>query len=121
MWVVDSPSPSSSGPPTPAATPAVLHNPLHSPAFQASPPFTPSSTSPSVSASALPGTHMSGRLSGVVSLTDILNLFARASGLNPSDPSETRRHRRRSSSASFVRGSLDSRRSESVEGGRVPR
>jgi hypothetical protein len=34
---------------------------------------------------------MSGRLSGVVSLTDILNLFARASGLQPSDPEEARR------------------------------
>lgn len=50
---------------------------------------------------------MSGRLTGVVSLTDILNLFAKASGLSPHDPNETRRQRRRSSSASFRR-SMDS-------------
>ncbi|MCJ1250051.1 cell separation during budding [Trapelia coarctata] len=116
MWVVDSPSPSSSAPATPATQPAVLYNPLHSPSFpQASPPFSHSAASPSISAAALPGAHMSGRLSGVVSLTDVLNLFARASGLNPNDPSETRRHRRRSSSASLVRGSLDSARSSSVD------
>ncbi|MCJ1226343.1 cell separation during budding [Toensbergia leucococca] len=116
MWVVDSPSPSSSGPPTPAAQPAVLHPPHHSSSLpQASPPFFPVSSSPSVSASALPGAYMSGRLSGVVSLTDILNLFARASGLHPTDPNETRRQRRRSSSSSMVRGSLDSARSSSVD------
>lgn len=50
---------------------------------------------------------MSGRLSGVVSLTDVLNLFARASGLHPGDPEETRRRRRQSSSSS-VRPSIDS-------------
>jgi hypothetical protein len=43
---------------------------------------------------------MSGKLSGVVSLTDILNLFARASGLHPGDLEEARRMRRRSSSGS---------------------
>ncbi len=61
---------------------------------------------------------MSGRLSGVVSLTDILNLFARASGLHPTDPDEARRNRRGSSSSSRsaagvsgLRGSEDSLRS----------
>ena len=69
---------------------------------------------------------MSGRLSGVVSLTDILNLFARASGLQPSDPEEARRARRGSSASSrsgvsgrgvFTeqRGSLDSARSSVVD------
>jgi len=58
--------------------------------------------------------NLSGRLSGVVSLTDILNLFARASGLNPHDPSELRQMRRRSSSASNTRRSIGSERSESV-------
>ncbi len=48
---------------------------------------------------------MSGRLSGVVSLTDILNLFAKASGLHPQDPEERRRQRRRSSSVSLGRSS----------------
>lgn len=58
---------------------------------------------------------MSGRLSGVVSLTDILNLFARASGLHPTNPEEARRQRRGSSSSarsgvgiSGFRGSEDS-------------
>ena len=65
----------------------------------------------------MPGQHMSGRLSGVVSLTDILNLFARASGLHPTDPEEARRKRRGSSSSSKsgVRGSLDSARSSVVD------
>lgn len=56
---------------------------------------------------------MSGRLNGVISLTDILNLYAKTSGLNPHDPDEARRARRRSSSSS-VRRSMDSGRSESV-------
>ena len=58
---------------------------------------------------------MSGRLSGVVSLTDVLNLFALASGLHPTDPNDMRRQRRRSSSSSMVRGSLDSARSSSLD------
>ena len=122
MWIVDSPSPSSSGPPTPSIPSAVLHNPLHGTAApQATPSFISVSASPSVSAASLPGASMSGRLSGVVSLTDVLNLFARASGLNPNDPAETRRHRRRSSSSSLVRGSLDSARSSSVDVSKIMR
>ena len=154
MWVVDSPSPGGSGPPTPSSlpgsgnmsasmatylpapsptygghqsshavghppqspSPILMSHPIHPPPAlsgppQATPPFQPSSTTPSISAASLPGQHMSGRLSGVVSLTDVLNLFARASGLNPNDPNMTRRRRRRSSSSSFVRGSLESLRS----------
>lgn len=65
--------------------------------------------SASIPAAALPGAHLSGRLTGVISLTDILNLFARSSGLNPADPGEQRAMRRRSSSAS-VRPSLDGER-----------
>ncbi|MCJ1393419.1 cell separation during budding [Xylographa bjoerkii] len=122
MWVVDSPSPSSSGPPTPSIPSAVSHNPLHAASTpQATPSFISVSASPSVSASSLPGASMSGRLSGVVSLTDVLNLFARASGLNPNDPAETRRRRRRSSSSSLVRGSLDSARSSSVDVSKILR
>ncbi|CAK7201880.1 cell separation during budding [Sporothrix eucalyptigena] len=69
-----------------------------------------------VPASALPGAHLSGRLTGVVSLTDILNLFAKTTGLRPSDPADIRARRRRSSSSSLrpsldgVRTSMDSRR-----------
>ena len=65
----------------------------------------------------MPGQHMSGRLSGVISLTDILNLFAKASGLHPTDPEEARRRRRGSSSSSRsgIRGSLDSARSSVVD------
>lgn len=62
----------------------------------------------SIPASALDGTRLSGRLVGVVSLTDILNLHARASGLSPADPAESRSRRRRSSSSSLsVRRSGD--------------
>lgn len=88
-----------------------------SPLPLSTPLFTPSA---SVPAAALPGAHLSGRLTAVVSLTDILNLFARSSGLNPRDPSDQRDRRRRSSSSSVrpsldgdrgsVRGSLDFRR-----------
>lgn len=124
MWIVESPSPSSSGPPTPASQPAVLvpppaltgihMQPLPSSTLQSpSPPFavTPS---PSISAASLPGLRMSGKLSGVVSLTDVLNICARASGLSPNDPNETRKQRRRSSSSS-MRPSLDSGRSSSAD------
>ncbi|KZF18876.1 hypothetical protein L228DRAFT_251740 [Xylona heveae TC161] len=107
MWVVDAPSPASSGPPTPAFQPAVLVPP-------SGVSLPTSSTAPSVSAAAMPGARMSGRLSGVVSITDILNLYARASGLNPNDPNETRKSRRRSSSSS-MRVSLDSGRSASID------
>jgi CBS domain-containing protein len=114
MWIVDEPSPSSSGPPTPALTPATLApppGPLSGGHSSTVPtpivtPHTPQNPGNSTLTSAAMPT-MSGRLTGVVSLTDILNLFARASGLNPHDPNETRRHRRRSSSASFRR-SMDS-------------
>ncbi|KAK4156831.1 hypothetical protein C8A00DRAFT_40737 [Chaetomidium leptoderma] len=121
MWVVESASPSPSAPATP------LLQPSH-PAGVASPPPTSSVIIPppantqappsplpnqtfttSVIPSGLPGARLSGRLTGVVSMTDILNLFAKSSGLRPSDPSEQRARRRRSSSSS-VRPSLDSAR-----------
>lgn len=153
MWVVESASPSPSAPATPllgpvsgaavtttttttsgatattsdSASPSVSTiYPLQSSAppsplpLSTTPTFSPSS---SVPAAALPGAHLSGRLTGVISLTDILNLFARSSGLHPSDPGEQRARRRRSSSSSIrpsldgggrdggsVRGSLDVRR-----------
>ncbi|KAK3320052.1 hypothetical protein B0T19DRAFT_451398 [Cercophora scortea] len=138
MWVAESASPSPSAPATPLlqprdpvvtpAAPAVV--PLGSGLGGASSPPPPGPTiiipapsgttsipqSPissqgfgSVPSSALPGSGLSGRLTGVVSLTDILNLFARSSGLRPSDPSEQRARRRRSSSSS-VRPSLDNGR-----------
>ncbi|PLN81287.1 CBS domain protein [Aspergillus taichungensis] len=63
---------------------------------------------PSAPASILPGGRLSGSLVGVVSLTDILHLYARASGLSPLNPAETRsRHRRSSSSSVSVRRSGD--------------
>lgn len=125
MWIVDAPSPSSSVPPSPA--PGVFHAPPFStgsmshgpPSAGLTPqrdrsgsegvggPMSPlpgssinSGHGGSVSAGQLPGAAMSGRLSGVVSLTDVLNVLARASGLSPGDPDETRRRRRRSSSSS---------------------
>jgi CBS domain-containing protein len=106
MWIVEGSSPSPSAPATPATTPAVLVPPYGS--FPASPALT--STFPVVSGA----TGISGRLTGVISLTDILNLFARQSGLHPSDPNDQRQRRRRSSSSSlrptmdFARGSRSS-------------
>ncbi|KAJ5020720.1 CBS-domain Sds23p [Bipolaris maydis] len=128
MWVVDAPSPASSGPSTPAITPAIVVPPspiTPLPGLAGPTPVTSTApthlaatgaVAPSISASAIsamPGASLSGRLSGVISLTDILNLFARASGLNPHDPDEARRARRRSSSSS-MRRSMDSSRSESI-------
>lgn len=128
MWVVDSPSPASSGPGTPATTPSVLVPPspyvppgtagvpgpqFFQPTYAPSAPHPIQHAAPSVSASALPGASMSGHLTGVVSLTDVLNLFAKASGLNPVAPGEMRKHRRRSSSSS-MRRSEESGRSESL-------
>jgi CBS domain-containing protein len=98
MWVVEGSSPSPSAPATPAITPTVLVPPHGS--SPASPALLPAF--PIVSSK----TGVSGRLTGVVSLTDILNLFARQSGLHPSDPNDQRQRRRRSSSSS-LRPSMD--------------
>ncbi|KAK3313937.1 hypothetical protein B0H66DRAFT_367805 [Apodospora peruviana] len=132
MWVVESASPSPSAPATPLLQPTVppvtaaasggRNSPSPGPtvlipqtssttgsAVPQSPLPIPNQTFTSVPAAALPGAGLSGRLTGVVSLTDVLNLFARSSGLHPSDPSEQRARRRRSSSAS-VRPSLENGR-----------
>lgn len=120
MWIVDAPSPSSSVPDSPALTPSVTAPPTllqQLSSHVSGPPYTPTSPSVGVPASSLPGATLSGHICGVVSLTDVLNLFARVSGLSPQDPAETRRRRRRSSSSSVrasidgVRGSIDSIRS----------
>ncbi|KAF2155159.1 hypothetical protein K461DRAFT_223072 [Myriangium duriaei CBS 260.36] len=116
MWIVEAPSPHSSVPPSPSlkassiaslpplslSGPSTNHN---------GPPYTPAGPGIGVPAAALPGANLSGHLTGVISLTDVLNLYARASGLSPADPEETRRRRRTSSSSSVrsasVRASLD--------------
>jgi hypothetical protein len=108
MWIVETPSPASSAPPTPTIPAAV-----------------PATTSSTAAVHPHPGTcsppgnlgllRMGGRLTGVVSLTDILHLIARSAGLAPDDPNEARRQRRRSSSSSMRasfdqgRGSIDLR------------
>jgi len=114
MWVVESSSPSPSPGATPLSTPSISHANLHSP--NSSTPASPSITGsfPAVSAASMPGARISGRLTGVVSLTDILNLFGRQSGLNPLSPSDQRDRRRRSSSSS-VRPSFDSARGSSID------
>ncbi|RPB25561.1 hypothetical protein L211DRAFT_783175 [Terfezia boudieri ATCC MYA-4762] len=94
MWLVESPSPASSAPPTPTIAHTMAMPPLASP-------LTPVPTL---------GSKFIGRLIGVISLTDILNLFARSSGLSPVDPNEARKQRRRSSSSS-IRMSFDIPRS----------
>lgn len=143
MWVVDAPSPSASVPPSPGMKNVMPSSAMHSSGLEHNtpittpvraggvtdsmtpgPPYTSTNPAISIGAAQMPGASMSGRLSGVVSLTDILNLFARASGLSPGDPEETRRRRRQSSSSS-VRPSMDSVRPSmesarpSVEGLRV--
>lgn len=112
MWVVDCPSPASSAPPTPTIPYAVTIPPpsLASP----NPPSTFPLSGPTISAGSMPGAHLSGRLVGVVSLTDILNLFARSAGLTPVDPNEARRQRRRSSSSS-MRASFDQSSRSSID------
>ncbi|KAH7327823.1 hypothetical protein B0I35DRAFT_345665 [Stachybotrys elegans] len=100
MWVVESASPSPSAPATPLLGPVSAGPP------QGASPASPNLSS-AVPASAMAGARISGRLNGVVSLTDILNLFAKLTGLHPTDPGEQRARRRRSSSSS-VRPSLDS-------------
>ncbi|KAK4556455.1 cell separation during budding [Recurvomyces mirabilis] len=129
MWIVDAPSPSTSVPPSPGihatAPPFNSASTMHltaPSAHLASPPRNAAgselSSGPlhgsmgggmSVNASQITGATMSGRLMGVVSLTDVLNLFARASGLSPGDPEEMRKRRRRSSSSSS-RPNIDSMR-----------
>ena len=116
MWIVDEPSPANSVPPSPGGhhsmPPLSLHSstgssingrPLSISDSSSALSYASASTGTGVAVSAaqLPGQGMSGHLMGVVSLTDILNLFARASGLSPGDPEEQRRRRRRSSSTSL--------------------
>lgn len=125
MWIVESVSPNLSPSPSNPATPLGLveQNPLSAstnppavidPSTSSISPSAPQSplsgqAFASIPASALPGAHLSGRLTGVVSLTDILNIFAKTGGLHPPDPSNQRARRRRSSSGS-VRPSLDGSR-----------
>ena len=131
LWITEPMSPMSSGPPTPSLSSATMApvsshsssisagsgqhyiNPPSSASAEygniadASPktPFVAPS-GPSISASSLPGMRISGRLVGVVSLTDILILFAKAGGLSVADPADIRMRRRRSSSSS-QRQSID--------------
>lgn len=130
MWIVEAPSPGSSVPQSPALSPIVTAPPppmlqqLTTPTASG-PPYTPAAPNVAISSSSLPGASLSGHLCGVVSLTDVLNLFARVSGLSPQDPEETRRRRRRSSNSSVrssmdgssMRGSMDM--SRSIEGFRA--
>lgn len=123
MWVVESASPSPSAPATPlmgpqgftGTAPPSSGAPVLGSSAAAPPSPVPVAAVPatiagsSVPASAMAGARLSGRLTGVISLTDILNMFARSTGLNPSDPGEQRARRRRSSSSS-VRPSVDSAR-----------
>ncbi|KAF7714251.1 Uncharacterized protein PECH_008922 [Penicillium ucsense] len=114
----------SSNPSSQASAPFTPHLPTPSASSGPTAPFPSVSSSvtvqpvaPSIPASALPGARLSGRLVGVVSLTDILNLHARASGLNPADPDESRRRRRSSSSSVSVRRSAEMGREMFSRGG----
>jgi len=112
MWIVDTPSPGSSVPPSPSLKPSATVPPSPTSLSNnviptAGPPYTPASPSVAPSAMTLPGSVLSGHLMGVISLTDILNLYARASGLSPHDPEETRRRRRTSSIGTGARQTAD--------------
>lgn len=101
MWVVESPSPSPSTPATPLLGPQSGSGETW--------PAAPVPAMSPIPASAMAGARISGKLTGVVSLTDILNVFAKLTGLHPSDPGAQRARRRRSSSSS-MRPSVDSSR-----------
>ncbi|KAI9654727.1 MAG: cell separation during budding [Alyxoria varia] len=79
-----SPSPPSSlkglalHPPS-SSSPPPGHLPSHPPPPTDGPPYTTATTA--VPAATLPGQHISGRLAGVVSLTDVLNLIGRMEGV----------------------------------------
>ncbi|KAK6543186.1 cell separation during budding, variant 6 [Orbilia ellipsospora] len=108
MWLVDAPSEGNSAPSTPTIPAATAIPP---PSLAAASPLAASfPTAASLSVASIPGGRLSGRLIGVVSLTDILNMIGRTSGLTNLDPGEARRQRRRSSSSS-VRASIDLGRS----------
>jgi CBS domain-containing protein len=104
MWLVESPSPASSAPPTPTLSHAMSIPSVSSTSVSNPTPYSP------LGSAGNSGSRLSGQLIGVISLTDILNLFARSSGLSPVDPSEARKQRRRSSSSS-MRMSFDIPRS----------
>lgn len=93
MWIVQG---NNSEPPSPGAS--VASSPLVPVAVAAPHVGGVGVTTPPMGAPG-PGLLM-GRLSGVVALTDILNLFARVEGLKPAEPTEARMNRRRSSSSS---------------------
>lgn len=112
MWVVDSASPSPSAPATPLTGSGSFPGGQAHVAPSGAPPSP--QMAPVVPASSLIGARMSGRLSGVISLTDVLNTFAKSTGLHPSDPGHQRARRRKSSSSS-MRASMDSARAGSVD------
>ncbi|OKL59061.1 Protein sds23 [Talaromyces atroroseus] len=87
--------------PTPPPSYTHPHHPVPPQVYQSPSSGLPPTIAPAVPAAALPGARLSGRLVGVISLTDVLFLYARASGLSPNDPAEARSHRRRSSSSSL--------------------
>ncbi|KOS23433.1 Protein SDS23 [Escovopsis weberi] len=107
MWVVESASPSPPVPATPTSTPHLAG--IGGAALGGGTPPCPIAAAAPVPVPAMGGARLSGKLTGVVSLTDILNMFAKSTGLHPSDPREQRARRRRSSSSS-IRPSLDSTR-----------
>jgi CBS domain-containing protein len=106
MWIVGNDQSGTTSPPTSTTTsPITPHLPI---APSAPTPHVPHSVTPPLGA--IPPSLMMGKLQGVVSLTDILNLFARIEGLNPSEPTEARQNRRRSSSSSTATSTSERRR-----------
>lgn len=97
MWIVGNEHQPGIIAPTPVTTTMAPATP-HLPVPQTPPP--PPHVSPTPPLGQTPPSLMMGRLQGVVSLTDILNLFARVEGLKAANPNEARANRRRSSSSS---------------------
>lgn len=84
MWVVESASPSPSAPVIPLMCPQGYAS---GPSLTNPAPPSPV-TAAAVPASAMAGARLSGKLGGVISLTDILSIFAKFTGLHPADPGE---------------------------------
>lgn len=96
MWIVGPPSPSSSALSSTSSSKVSLNQGLSNDPLRSR---TNSQSDNGVSTS---GFDTSGHLTGVVSLTDIFNLYATTAGLDTSNPYDQRRRRRASIAASFA-------------------
>ena len=100
MWIVGSDNHHQPGIISPVPLSPMNSATPHLPVAQTPPPTHPVGPSQTPPLGATTPGLMMGKLQGVVSLTDVLNLFARVEGLKPANTTEARANRRRSSSSS---------------------